>query len=71
MNHARTTEYQIIRSLLERRDDAGGEGRGRLVECLICGLAGAAGLVLLGSHVPELLWAGLAATVVFSLGIPG
>ena len=70
MNQARTTEYRIIRNLVERRDDAGMERRGRLVESLICSLAVAAGLVLLGSNIPELLWAGLAASVVFTLGVP-
>ena len=70
MNQARATEYRIIRRLVDGSDVVDGRARGRLAECLICGVAGAAALVLLGSHVPELLWAGLAASVVFSLGLP-
>lgn len=70
MNQARAAEYQIIRRVVGNPAGTGGEARGRLVECLICGVAGAAGLVLLGSYVPELMWAALAASVVFSLGLP-
>ena len=68
MGHARAAEYRIVRDLIRRREGRSLQAPDRAAETVIRVLAGTAGLLLLGSLVPELLWAALAASVVFALG---
>ncbi len=69
MNHAKALEYRITRNLLRDRGLPRQQAVTRLAETVIRVLAAAAAIALLGAHVPELLWAGLAASVVYTLGL--
>lgn len=69
MTNARIIEHRITRDLLQRRDrgPAAVNGRGG-VERLITASAVTAGMLMLGSYAPELLWALLAGAGVLTLG---
>jgi predicted small integral membrane protein len=69
MNAARALEYRITRSLTEVRPGLRVDLASRVAERLIKVLAATAVVALLGAVTPELLWAGLAASVVFALGL--
>lgn len=68
MTTARLLEHRITRDLLQRRDSENHTGNGRWVERLITTTAVTAGMLMLGSYAPELLWAVLAAAGVLTLG---
>jgi len=68
MNTARLIEHRITRDLLQRRDSAVDIANGRFVERLIIATAVTAGMLMLGSYAPELLWALLAGAGVLTLG---
>ncbi len=67
MSNTRTIESRITRDLL-RRPRGGSPGAGRFAERLITAAAVAAGMLLLGSYLQELLWAVLAGAAVLTLG---
>ena len=69
MNSARALEYRITRSLLKGRPGFHVTLASRVAERMIKVLAATAVLALLGAFTPELLWAGLAASVVVALGL--
>ena len=69
MNAARVLEYRITRNLPEARQRPRVDRASRVAERLIKVLAATAVVALLGAVTPELLWAGLAASVVFALGL--
>lgn len=73
MTTAKRIEHQITRQLLQRRE-ASALPRGAVcadmntwVDRLIAILAVAAGLLILGSYLEELLWAAVAATTILTL----
>ena len=68
MTTARLIEHRITRDLLQRRDCEATAGNGRWVERLITTTAVTAGMLILGSYAPELLWAMLAAAGILTLG---
>lgn len=68
MTTARLIEHRITRELLQRPRPVPAFGTGRWVERLISVLALTAGLLMLGSYAPELLWALLAGAAVFTMG---
>ena len=69
MSSTKALEYRITERLIgKRRIPPGGDNR-RLAEFVIRGLAVVAVAVLVGVHLPELLWAGIAASVVYTLGL--
>ena len=68
MASTRLIEHRITRDLLQRRDSEAPSGNGRWVERLITTTAVTAGMLILGSYAPELLWAMLAAAGVLTLG---
>jgi hypothetical protein len=68
MSTARLIEHRITRDLLQRRDCETARGNGRLVERIITVAAVTAGMLMLGSYAPELLWALLAGAGVLTLG---
>ena len=69
MDHSRALEYRITRSLINARPGSHVTPAFRVAEQLIKVLAATAVVALLGAVTPELLWAGLAASVVFALGL--
>ena len=68
MNHAKALEYRITRSLLRDREPGPGSRMTRVAEIVIRLLAVSAAVALVGAHVPELLWAGVAASIIYTLG---
>lgn len=68
MTNARLIEHRITRDLLQRRDHAMHTANGRFVERLITATAVTAGMLVLGSYAPELLFALLAGAGVLTLG---
>jgi hypothetical protein len=68
MNTARLLEHRITRDLLQRRNCETASGNGRLVERIITVAAVTAGMLMLGSYAPELLWALLAGAGMLTLG---
>ncbi|RLQ23042.1 hypothetical protein DWB85_03430 [Seongchinamella sediminis] len=68
MTSSRAIEYRINRHLAGHAPQRRRTGRRRLVEQLIAVTATASGLLLFGSYMPELVAAGLAASMVWSLG---
>tara|TARA_R110001592_G_scaffold337300_1_gene623833 strand:+ start:467782 stop:468000 length:219 start_codon:yes stop_codon:yes gene_type:complete len=68
MTSARMIEHRITRDLLQRRDRGLNTGNRRLAERLIMATAVTAGMLMLGSYAPELLWALLAGAGVLTLG---
>jgi hypothetical protein len=68
MTTARLIEHRITRDLLQRREREPAAFSGRLVERLITAVAVTAGMLILGSYAPELLWALLAGAGVLTLG---
>ena len=68
MNHAKALEYRITRSLLRDREPGPGSRMTRVAEIVIRLLAISAAVALVGAHVPELLWAGVGASIIYTLG---
>jgi len=68
MTTVRMIEHRITRDLLQRREREPASCSGRLVERLITAAAVTAGMLILGSYAPELLWALLAGAGVLTLG---
>jgi len=68
MTNARFIEYRITRDLLQRRESGPASARSLPVERLISVTAVTAGMLLLGSYAPELLWVLLAGAAVLTLG---
>ena len=69
MNASRAVEYRVTRRLLQSRDSGLTPWRSsRLAETLITTATVTALLVLTGSYLQELLWVGLAAGAVLTLG---
>ena len=68
MTSARAIEYRITRDLTNGAVSQPPGLSERLVQRLIAVAAGAGGLLLLGSYAPELVGAGLAASLVWTLG---
>jgi hypothetical protein len=68
MNTARLIEHRITRNLLERRERRPAQQNNLLVERLILVAGVTAGMLLLGSYAPELLWALVAGAAVLTLG---
>lgn len=68
MTTARYVEHHIIRDLLRRRARRPAPRRVQLAERLITTVAVTAGLLLLGSYAPELLWALVGAAAVLTIG---
>jgi hypothetical protein len=69
MTPARALEFRITRKLVQGRKAYSGSVATRLAETVIRVLAAIAVVVLLGAQLPELLWAGMAASVVYTLGL--
>lgn len=67
MSNARMIESRITRDLLRRRRESA-PAAGRFAERLITTAAVAAGMLLLGSYLQELLWVALAGAAVLTLG---
>lgn len=68
MTSARAIEYRITRNLAERAPAADPAEHSRLVEQVIAISAVAAGLLLFGSYMPELVAAAVAGSLVWALG---
>jgi hypothetical protein len=68
MTTGRAIEYRITRNLLRRREGLPEPTDSRLAGRVITSVAVAAGLLLLGSYLQELLWVLLAAGAVLTLG---
>ena len=68
MTSARAIEYRITRNLAERASGAVSAEQSRLVEQVIAISAVAAGLLLFGSYMPELVAAAVAGSLVWALG---
>ena len=68
MTTARIIEHRITRDILQRRGRKPDTVNGPLVERLITVTAVTAGMLILGSYAPELLWALLAGAGVLTLG---
>jgi len=68
MTNARFIEYRITRDLLQRRESGPASAPSLPVERLILVTAVTAGMLLLGSYAPELLWVLLAGAAVLTLG---
>jgi len=68
MTTARIIEHRITRDILQRRGREPDTVNGPLVERLITVTAVTAGMLILGSYAPELLWALLAGAGVLTLG---
>ena len=68
MTTARSIEHRITRDILQRREREPDTVSGPLVERLITATAVTAGMLMLGSYAPELLWALLAGAGVLTLG---
>lgn len=68
MTSARAIEYRITRNLAERAPGASQVRRYRLAEQLIAISAVAAGLLLFGSYLPELVAAAVAGSAVWAFG---
>lgn len=69
MTAAKSLEYQITQHLMRRRELPQQYNPTRLVDRVIAVAAVTAGLILLGSYLPGLLWVALAAGTVLVLGI--
>ena len=68
MTSARVIEYRITRDLMERDTHAHTQRSHRYAEQLITIVAAAAGLLLFGSYLPELVAAVVAGSAVWVLG---
>lgn len=68
MTSARAIEYRITRDLMERDINFHAQRSHRCAEHLIAIVAAAAGLLLFGSYLPELVAAGVAGSAVWVLG---
>jgi hypothetical protein len=69
MNYDKVLEYRITRGLV-RAGRPGRRPRATLVaETVIRLLAATAAVALVGAHLPELLWAGLGASLIYALGM--
>ena len=68
MTTARFIEHRITRNLMERRERQQPVTSGPVAERLITTVAVAAGMLVLGSYLQELLWVLLAGAAVLTLG---
>jgi len=68
MTTARFLEHRITRNLMQRRERQQPVTSGPVAERLITTVAVAAGMLLLGSYLQELLWVLLAGAAVLTLG---
>jgi hypothetical protein len=68
MTTARFLEHRISRNLMQRRERQQPVTSGPVAERLITTVAVAAGMLLLGSYLQELLWVLLAGAAVLTLG---
>jgi hypothetical protein len=68
MTTARFIEHRITRNLMQRRERQQPLTSGPVAERLITTVAVAAGMLLLGSYLQELLWVLLAGAAVLTLG---
>lgn len=69
MTPTKTLEQQITRNLMQDRENYPGLSATRAAELVIRLAAATAVVALLGIQLPELLWAGLAASAVYVLGL--
>ena len=69
MSPARALEYRITRHLVQGPRRCSPPVASRLAETVIKVLAAIAVVTLLGTQLPELLWAGMAVSVVYTLGL--
>jgi hypothetical protein len=69
MNHAKALEYRITRGLVRAGRPVRRPRATRVAEAVIRLLAATATVALLGAHLPELLWAVLAASLIYALGV--
>lgn len=68
MTTARFIEHRITRNLMHRRERQQPVTSGPVAERLITAVAVAAGMLVLGSYLQELLWVLLAGAAVLTLG---
>jgi hypothetical protein len=68
MTTARFIEHRITRNLMQRRERQQPVTSGPVAERLITTVAVAAGMLVLGSYLQELLWVLLAGAAVLTLG---
>ena len=68
MTTARFIEHRITRNLMQRRERQHPVTSGPVAERLITTVAVAAGMLVLGSYLQELLWVLLAGAAVLTLG---
>jgi hypothetical protein len=68
MTTARFIEHRITRNLMQRRERQQPLTSGPVAERLITTVAVAAGMLVLGSYLQELLWVLLAGAAVLTLG---
>ena len=68
MTSARLIEYRITRDLMESGVQIDSNRQYGLAEKLIATVATAAGLLVFGSYMPELVAAGVAASAIWALG---
>ena len=68
MTTARFIEHRITRNLMQRRERQQLVTSGPVAERLITTVAVAAGMLVLGSYLQELLWVLLAGAAVLTLG---
>lgn len=69
MSSTKTLENRITARLLGKQKIASGRHATGLAETVIRGLSVVAVTVLVGAQLPELLWAGVAASTVYALGL--
>lgn len=68
MTSARLIEYRITRDLMEAGVKIDSHRQYGLAEKLIATVATAAGLLVFGSYMPELVAAGVAGSAIWALG---
>ena len=69
MTTSRFIEYRITRDLLRRREASSASPSRHIAERMITVAAVAAGMLLLGSYLQELLWVLLGGAAVLTLGV--
>lgn len=69
MTPTKTLEHRIIRDMMHVREDFRGMPATRVAEMVIRLAAATAVVALLAIQLPELLWAGVAASAVYALGL--
>ena len=69
MTSTKTVEHRIIRDMMQAREDYPGLPATRAAEMVIRLAAATAVVALLAIQLPELLWAGVAASAIYVLGL--